>query len=173
MRIPVNKGRTVTANFYKNDVLRNWRSTTKYIAPKQDLSTSDSCKIMHKLTSHALWPKMLESEKVVIQPHSPFSQTWPLRLFFFFFFFFFLFPKFKESTIREKKTWIRGLSVSDWCPLWRLQSENWFQKRIHWLKWCFQVYGKWFLSCYSMNYRDFSVKSKLIISLFQTVKLSP
>ena len=29
-----------------------------------------------------------------------------------------------------------------------------------------------FLLCYSMNYRDFSVKSKLIISLFQTVKLS-
>ena len=26
--------------------------------------------------------------------------------------------------------------------------------------------------CFSMNYRDFSVKSKLIISLFQTVKLS-
>ena len=25
---------------------------------------------------------------------------------------------------------------------------------------------------FSMNYRDFSVKSKLIISLFQTVKLS-
>ena len=29
-----------------------------------------------------------------------------------------------------------------------------------------------FLLCFSMNYRDFSVKSKLIISLFQTVKLS-
>ena len=29
-----------------------------------------------------------------------------------------------------------------------------------------------FLLCYSMNYRDFSVKSKLIISLFQTVKLT-
>ena len=29
-----------------------------------------------------------------------------------------------------------------------------------------------FLSCYSMNYRDFSVKSKLLISLFQTLKLS-
>ena len=26
--------------------------------------------------------------------------------------------------------------------------------------------------CFSMNYRDFSVKPKLIISLFQTVKLS-
>ena len=29
-----------------------------------------------------------------------------------------------------------------------------------------------FLLYFSMNYRDFSVKSKLIISLFQTVKLS-
>ena len=29
-----------------------------------------------------------------------------------------------------------------------------------------------FLLDFSMNYRDFSVKSKLIISLFQTVKLS-
>ena len=29
-----------------------------------------------------------------------------------------------------------------------------------------------FLLCYSMNYRDFSVKSKLIISLFKTVRLS-
>ena len=32
--------------------------------------------------------------------------------------------------------------------------------------------GKFFLLCYSMNYRDFSVKSKLIIELFQTLKLS-
>ena len=31
---------------------------------------------------------------------------------------------------------------------------------------------KVFLLYFSMNYRDFSVKSKLIISLFQTVKLS-
>ena len=31
---------------------------------------------------------------------------------------------------------------------------------------------KCFLLYFSMNYRDFSVKSKLIISLFQTVKLS-
>ena len=31
---------------------------------------------------------------------------------------------------------------------------------------------KIFLLYFSMNYRDFSVKSKLIISLFQTVKLS-
>ena len=29
-----------------------------------------------------------------------------------------------------------------------------------------------FLLYFSMNYRDFSVKSKMIISLFQTVKLS-
>ena len=29
-----------------------------------------------------------------------------------------------------------------------------------------------FLLCFSMNYRDFSVKLRLIISLFQTVKLS-
>ena len=29
-----------------------------------------------------------------------------------------------------------------------------------------------FLLCYSMTYRDFLVKSKLIISLFQIVKLS-
>ena len=34
------------------------------------------------------------------------------------------------------------------------------------------LYIRHFLLCYSMNYRDFSVKSKLIISLFQTVKLS-
>ena len=31
---------------------------------------------------------------------------------------------------------------------------------------------KGFLLCYSMNYRGFSVKSKLLISLFQTVKVS-
>ena len=31
---------------------------------------------------------------------------------------------------------------------------------------------KFLLLYFSMNYRDFSVKSKLIISLFQTVKLS-
>ena len=31
---------------------------------------------------------------------------------------------------------------------------------------------KFILSYFSMNYRDFSVKSKLIFSLFQTVKLS-
>ena len=36
----------------------------------------------------------------------------------------------------------------------------------------FAKYDIAFLLCYSMNYRDFSVKSKLIISLFQTVKLS-
>ena len=29
-----------------------------------------------------------------------------------------------------------------------------------------------FLLYFSMNYRDFSVKSKLIVSLFQTMKLS-
>ena len=29
-----------------------------------------------------------------------------------------------------------------------------------------------FLICFPMDYRDFSVKSKVIISLFQTVKLS-
>ena len=34
------------------------------------------------------------------------------------------------------------------------------------------VWKDQFLLCYSMNYRDFSVKSKLIISLFETVKLS-
>ena len=28
-----------------------------------------------------------------------------------------------------------------------------------------------FLLCFSMKYRDFSVKSKLIISLFQTMKI--
>ena len=32
--------------------------------------------------------------------------------------------------------------------------------------------GNRFLLYFSMNYRDFSVKSKLIISLFQTMKLS-
>ena len=35
-----------------------------------------------------------------------------------------------------------------------------------------QMKHRLFLLCYSMNYRDFSVKSKLTISLFQTVKLS-
>ena len=32
--------------------------------------------------------------------------------------------------------------------------------------------AEYFLLYFSMNYRDFSVKLKLIISLFQTVKLS-
>ena len=36
----------------------------------------------------------------------------------------------------------------------------------------YKVSGVIFLLCYSMNYRDFSVKSKPIISLFETVKLS-
>ena len=53
-------------------------------------------------------------------------------------------------------------------------------RRINWLKYrrnlcCLNVdtfdQGR-FLLYFSMNYRDFSVKSKLIISLFQTVKLS-
>ena len=37
---------------------------------------------------------------------------------------------------------------------------------------CFVCRIYHFLLYFSMNYRDFSVKSKLIISLFQTVKLS-
>ena len=33
----------------------NWRTTTKVAAPKQDLSMSDFCMIMHPLTRHVLW----------------------------------------------------------------------------------------------------------------------
>ena len=44
-------------------------------------------------------------------------------------------------------------------------NEDLAQYEIIRVKSCFLLY-------FSMNYRDFSVKSKLIISLFQTVKLS-
>ena len=43
-----------------------------------------------------------------------------------------------------------------------------FLKSVH----CLANLVHVFLLYFSMNYRDFSVKSKLIIPLFQTVKLS-
>ena len=78
-----------------------------------------------------------------------------------------VFPPFHEKKSRQDLDCNRGIymysmtgKLSQFIPVG-------LENLLH-----IEIFRKEFLLCYSMNYRDFSVKSKLIISLFQTVKLS-
>ena len=81
--------------------------------------------------------------------------------------------KFWTKCLSKYKRWSdysfydSGFSFTTLVVVWNLQNSfpaGSFPKEIG--------YTFQFLLYFSMNYRDFSVKSKLIISLFQTVKLS-
>ena len=54
IQIPVPKGRTVIGKFYKNVVLRKLKNYYKSHRPKEYLSMSHFCMIMHPLTRHVL-----------------------------------------------------------------------------------------------------------------------
>ena len=73
----------------------------------------------------------------------------------------------KEKKYKEKRKEKTGGDVLNGVFLCCLFSHEMFRKGFP-----TYFFKKMFLLYFSMNYRDFSVKSKLIISLFQTVKLS-
>ena len=55
----------------------NWRTTTKVAAPKQDLSMSDFCMIMHPLTRHVLWLTFWSQRRLPSFRNLRIHQTWP------------------------------------------------------------------------------------------------
>ena len=85
IQIPVPKGRTVTGKFYKNVVLgklkndmyyksRRPKTGLKYVRLLYDNAPAHNARIV---------TDFLESEKVTVLPHPPYSPDWaPLRLFF-------------------------------------------------------------------------------------------
>ena len=73
MKILVPKGRTVTAKFYKNVVLRKFKKYYKTRRPKTGLK---HLRLLHdNAPAHKahLVIEFLESEKVTVLPHPPFS----------------------------------------------------------------------------------------------------
>ena len=73
MQIPVPKGRTVTAKFYKNVVLRKLK---KYYKTRRPKTKHKHLRLLHdNAPAHKahLVTEFLESEKVTVLPHPPFS----------------------------------------------------------------------------------------------------
>ena len=106
MQLPVPKGRTVTATFYKN-VLKKLKAHFKRCRPKTGF------KYLRLLHDNALAQKacieteFLESQKVIVLPHSPFSPDLaPCH--------YFLFSKLKFSLsgnrYAKKCTWVCWIS---------------------------------------------------------------
>ena len=106
-----------------------------------------------------------------------FSAVWPFICQFAIYVFQFM-ALFKES---EMRTYNIAIEYSCLFILWKIICKiavlKWSLKITFFCSKAVQLTFWWirvriFLLYFSMNYRDFSVKSKLIISLFQTVKLS-
>ena len=139
-QIPVPKGRTATAKFYKNVVLRKLKKYYKTRRPKTGLK---HLRLLHdNASAHKahLVTEVLESEKVTVLPHSPFSlDRVPCD--------YFLFPKLKYhlSGKRYNSTNTLGSAVYQFLMGVPIEEyENCFQKRIDQLKRCIQVDREYF-----------------------------
>lgn len=140
MQIPVPKGRTVTAKFYKNVVLKNLKSCYKRRRP------STGIKYLRLLHDNApahkarLVTEFLASEKVTVLPHPPYSPDLaPCD--------FFLFPKlkFQLSGKRYKSRNALGSAVYQYLMSVPIKEyELCFQSWIERLKRCVQVGGEYF-----------------------------
>ena len=139
MQIPVPKGRTVTAKFYKNVVLRKLKKYYKTRRPKTGLK---HLRLLHdNAPAHKahLVTEFLESEKVTVLPHPPFSPDLPTCDYF-------LFPKLKyhlsgkrynsRNALGSAVYYLMGFPIEEY--------ENCFQKWIDRLKRCIQVDGEYF-----------------------------
>ena len=138
-KLPVPKGRTVTAKFYKNVVLRKIEET-KMCHPKTGLK---HLRLLHdNAPAHKahLVTKFLESEKVTVLPHPPFSPDLaPCN--------YFLFPKLKYHLSGKRYNLRNALGSAVYQYLMGVpieEYENCFQKWIDQLKRCIQVDGEYF-----------------------------
>ena len=84
--------------------------------PKQDLSTSDSCMIMHLLTRYTLWLSFWNQRRSSTYNILHFHQTWPSETIF----------CFQNSNIINlerdtiKEMTLDQLFISIWCPHWQV-----------------------------------------------------
>ena len=75
------KGRTVTASFYRNDVLRKLKKKTAQSATrKQALDSFASCMTMHLFTKHAFRPSFMSLRRLKSSHTLHILQTCTLRL---------------------------------------------------------------------------------------------
>ena len=140
MQIPVPKGRTVTAKFYKNVVLRKLKKYYKTRHPKTGLK---HLRLLHDnapARKAHLVTEFMGLKKVTVLPHPPFlPDLGPCD--------YFLFPKLKYHLSGKRYNSRNALGSAVYQYLMGIpieEFENSFQKWIDWLKRCIQVDEEYF-----------------------------